>query len=72
MFNLMKQNAGMLDRGVRVLLGLGLLAMTLSGPEIAWGWIGVVPLLTGIFGSCPVYSLLGVSTCPAKKPTQVS
>jgi hypothetical protein len=64
----MAANAGALDRVVRVVLGLALLAYAwpLWFAPSGWnwlGWIGVVPLLTGILGTCPVYSLLGVSTC---------
>ncbi|CAN1722983.1 DUF2892 domain-containing protein [Hyphomicrobium sp. 1Nfss2.1] len=60
-------NEGGLDRAVRIIAGLLLLgvALGLYGPEYQsiWGWIGVVPLITGVFGRCPVYSLLGINTC---------
>ena len=63
-------NEGMLDRVVRVVVGLVLVAAALGlyGPVYAtvWGWIGLVPLLTGLFGYCPVYQILGISTCPRK------
>jgi hypothetical protein len=63
----MKTNVGTLDRIARVVLGLVLIALTLTGAIGVWGWIGVVPLATAVFGFCPAYTLLGVSTCPMKK-----
>lgn len=62
-----KTNVGTIDRLARVILGLVLLALTLTGTIGVWGWIGVVPLLTAALGSCPLYSVLGLSTCPMKK-----
>jgi hypothetical protein len=64
----MSNNVGSVDRVVRVLIGLVLLAFAFySGYQYAWlGYIGIVPILTAIFGTCPLYSLLGVSTCAAK------
>lgn len=53
------------ERVVRVLVGLGLLG--LAGPQTPWGYIGIVPLLTGLAGTCPLYSALGVSTCPVNR-----
>jgi Protein of unknown function (DUF2892) len=60
----MKKNEGGLDRAVRVLIGLGLISLVFVGPQSAWGWVGIVPLLTGIVGFCPAYRLFGLSTCP--------
>lgn len=57
-------NVGDLDRGLRVAVGLALIAAVLAGFIGAWGWIGVVPLATGLMRSCPVYTLLGIRTCP--------
>jgi hypothetical protein len=62
-----KSNVGTVDRIARVLLGVVLIALTLTGAIGAWGWIGVVPLLTAAMGSCPLYSVLGFSTCPTNK-----
>jgi Inner membrane protein YgaP-like, transmembrane domain len=63
----MTKNEGLLDRVVRVVVGLALIASPLGlyGADYAslWGWIGVVPLLTGVIGWCPGYSLIGVKTC---------
>jgi hypothetical protein len=66
-----KINVGGLDRGVRVILGLALIAFALGfvapGTGYNWlGWIGIVPLATGAVGSCPLYSLFGASTCRTK------
>jgi hypothetical protein len=62
-----KSNVGGLDRTARVVAGLALLALTLTGTIGAWGWIGLVPLATGALGTCPLYSLVGLSTCPATR-----
>ena len=59
----MRRNEGSLDRGLRVLLGIALLALTVVGPRTAWGYVGIIPLLTGLIGFCPMYHLLGLSTC---------
>lgn len=56
------RNEGSMDRALRIFLGVFLIGMALSGVT-AWGWIGVVPLLTGLFGTCPLYSILGINTC---------
>ena len=63
----MKTNEGSLDRALRVLAGLVLVALTLTGTIGVWGWIGVVPLLTAALGFCPLYTMLGFSSCPMKK-----
>ncbi len=59
-----QSNVGGLDRLARVLVGLVLIALVFVGPRTPWGWIGLVPLLTGIVRICPLYSLLGITTCP--------
>lgn len=58
-------NEGRLDRGLRVVAGLGILSLTVVGPHTPWGLVGAVPLLTGLVGFCPLYRLLGISSCPA-------
>jgi len=63
----MKLNVGGLDRALRIVAGLVLIALAATGTVGAWGWIGIVPLLTGAIGFCPVYPLLGMNTCPMKK-----
>lgn len=55
------------ERAVRVILGIGLLSLVFVGPKTLWGLIGIVPLATGLIGSCPLYTVLGISTCPMKK-----
>jgi Protein of unknown function (DUF2892) len=62
----MTTNAGSVDRALRVIAGLVLIALTFTGAIGVWGWIGVVPILTGLLGWCPAYTLLGVNTCPMK------
>ncbi|MFO1372261.1 MAG: DUF2892 domain-containing protein [Candidatus Competibacteraceae bacterium] len=61
----MGKNVGSVDRIARILLGLILLALVFVGPQTPWGWIGLVPLLTGLISWCPLYTLLGFNTCPA-------
>ncbi|MEX6724375.1 YgaP family membrane protein [Parapedomonas caeni] len=63
----MPVNEGKLDRMLRVIAGLVLIALVFVGPRTAWGWIGVVPLLTGLVGFCPLYTVLGLNTCPTKR-----
>ncbi len=60
------KNAGLLDRGLRVLLGVVLLSLVFLGPQTLLGWIGLIPLLTGLVGFCPLYRLFGLRTCPLK------
>lgn len=60
----MKPNEGGIDRGVRIVAGLALVGLAATGTVGLWGWIGVVPLATGLIGWCPAYTLLGISTCP--------
>jgi Protein of unknown function (DUF2892) len=59
----MKRNEGSIDRAVRTGAGLGMIGLHLGGVLGSWAWIGLVPLLTGLAGTCPLYSLLGINTC---------
>ena len=61
------KNAGTVDRALRAIVGLVLIALALTGTIGAWGWIGVVPIATAAFGFCPLYTVLGFSSCPTKK-----
>lgn len=63
----MKANVGGIDKVVRIGGGAVLVGLAAAGIVGAWGWIGVVPLATGLFGVCPAYGLLGINTCPMKK-----
>jgi hypothetical protein len=63
----MKPNEGKVDRILRVVLGIALLSQAFFGMQTVWGYVGIVPLLTGIVGICPLYSVLGFNTCPAVK-----
>ena len=63
-------NEGTMDRAVRIIVGAALLAMFFLYPDASWRYwtlLGIVPLVTGLVGSCPVYTLLGMSTCPVKR-----
>ncbi|NLR72716.1 DUF2892 domain-containing protein [Novosphingobium sp. ERN07] len=59
-----KLNVGGIDRVLRIVLGLVLIALVFVGPKTPLGWIGVVPLLTGLMRTCPLYTLIGLNTCP--------
>lgn len=61
------KNEGNLDRILRVVVGAAAISLVFVGPQSAWGWVGLVPLITGLAGSCPVYSLLGINTCGIKQ-----
>jgi len=62
----MKTNEGGVDRIVRIVLGIGLLLLTVVGPHTWWGLVGLIPLVTGFVGFCPLYRLAGISTCPVR------
>tara|TARA_R110002020_G_scaffold16307_16_gene57676 strand:+ start:1193 stop:1399 length:207 start_codon:yes stop_codon:yes gene_type:complete len=65
-----KSNVGNIDRVVRVVAGLVLLALFFVYPDAPWRYftlIGIIPLFTGLFGTCPLYSIFGLSTCPVKR-----
>lgn len=66
-------NEHAIDRGLRIVLGVAVLSLVVVGPQTLWGLLGLVPLVTGLLGSCPVYSLLGLSTCSVSdKPARQS
>ena len=62
----MNRNVGTLDRILRVVAGVILIALVFVGPKTAWGWIGVIPLVTAFVGFCPAYRLLGICTTARK------
>jgi hypothetical protein len=61
----MLTNESSIDRALRVVLGIVVLSLVVIGPKTMWGLLGLVPLLTGLVGFCPLYRLLGISTCSA-------
>lgn len=62
----MKTNVGGIDKIIRILAGVALIAWALMGGPV-WAWIGIVPLATGLLGWCPAYTLFGMNTCPLSK-----
>lgn len=63
----MKPNEGAVDRILRVIFGIGILSLAFIGPQTPWGYLGLIPLATGLVGFCPLYAVLGVNTCGARK-----
>lgn len=63
----MKKNAGTIDRALRVVAGLALIGLAATGNIGVWGYVGVVPLLTGAIGYCPLYTILGFNSCPLER-----
>lgn len=63
----MKLNEGAIDRILRVVVGIAVLSLAFVGPRTPWAYLGVIPLLTGIIGFCPLYAILGVNTCGIRK-----
>lgn len=68
MSTLLPVNEHPVERVVRVLVGVALVGLTLAGKIGAWGWVGVLPIATGLLGNCLLYTLFGFSTCAAKAP----
>lgn len=64
----MCKNLGPIDRSLRLVVGLALIALVFVGPQTPWGWLGLVPLATAALGNCPAYRLLGINTCHTRKP----
>jgi ABC-type polysaccharide/polyol phosphate export permease len=64
----MRVNEGSIDRFLRVVIGIVLIALVFFGPKTPWGWVGIVPLVTGLAGFCPAYALFGIRTCKLPKP----
>ncbi len=63
----MPRNEGTIDRLLRIAVGAILIALVFVGPQTPWGWIGVIPLVTGFVGWCPAYRIFGIRTCPVSK-----
>ncbi len=66
----MQKNVGSTERVVRIVAGLGLISLVFIGPQTPWGWVGLLPIATGLMGWCPPYSLLGINTCSVNKKTE--
>lgn len=64
----MKANIGTLDRVLRIGAGVVLIGLTVAGVIGPWGYLGILPLLTGLVSTCPAYSLLGINSCPRVEP----
>ena len=56
-------NVGNIDRLFRIVLGLILISLVFVGPQTPWGWLGIIPLATGLLRTCPAYSIFGLNTC---------
>jgi hypothetical protein len=63
----MTKNIGDVERIIRIVLGIGILALAFVGPQSPWAYLGILPVLTGLVGWCPPYALFGISTCKAAK-----
>ena len=61
----MKSNVGTVDKVIRIILGAGLISLVFVGPQTPWGWIGIVPLATGLINFCPLYAIFGLNSCSA-------
>lgn len=61
------KNEGPADRALRVIVGLAVLSLVFVGPKTPWGYLGLVPLITGLIGFCPLYRIIGLNTCPLSK-----
>lgn len=61
-----KRNIGIIDSSLRIAIGIVLVALVFVGPQTPWGWLGLIPLVTGLARNCPLYSLIGLNTCPMR------
>ncbi|MEH6625750.1 MAG: DUF2892 domain-containing protein [Motiliproteus sp.] len=59
----MQQNIGKIDQTLRIVVGMALIALVFIGPQTPWGWIGVAVILIALVGFCPLYKIMGLSTC---------
>lgn len=66
---ILPRNEHPIERTIRVVIGIVLLSLVFVGPKTMWGLLGIIPLATGLLGSCPLYTLFGISTCPKKTST---
>ncbi len=63
----MTRNIGTVDRALRIIVGLILIALVFVGPQTPWGWIGLIPLITALVGWCPAYRMIGLNSCSTRK-----
>jgi hypothetical protein len=70
--NLFPKNEHIVERIIRIVVGLAVLSLVVIGPKTPVAWLGAVPLVTGLLGSCPLYTLFGLSTCSLKTKTSTS
>ena len=63
-------NEGAIDRLLRIIVGIGLISLVFVGPKTDWGWIGLVPLITGLIGWCPIYAIFGLRTCNRRRASE--
>lgn len=61
------KNEHVIERVFRVALGVGLICIVFAGPKTPWGWLGLIPIATGLAGTCPLYTILGLSTYPVRE-----
>ncbi|CAN5923220.1 DUF2892 domain-containing protein [soil metagenome] len=69
---ILPRNEHSVERALRVIAGLALLSLVFVGPRTLWGLVGLVPLATGLLGSCPLYTLFGISTCSIGRPSKTT
>ena len=62
----MSTNENNIDRAIRILFGAVLVSLVFFGPQSPWGWLGLIPIVTGLVGFCPLYRLVGIDTCRTK------
>jgi len=62
----MSANESTSDRAIRILFGAALVSLVFFGPQSAWGWLGLIPIVTGLVGFCPLYRLFGIDACRVK------
>jgi len=72
MSKILPRNEHQIERALRVVVGLALLSLVFVGPQTLWGLLGLVPLATGLLGSCPIYTVLGFSTCPIRPSSKTT
>lgn len=63
----MSPNVGKIDRIIRIVIGLAIISQVFVGLHTLWGWVGLIPLFTGLVGWCGLYTVLGIRTCPLNK-----